>query len=213
MADSEAPSWLSSPAEDTSAPVNTPTISATAKTGETSNWANDNGVNIKTSTPSTGLGQSAVDEPSMGRAILIMRLTNVAGAFLLMILSVVTNIGLGFVKPAKFVIALYAGFGGLLILLQETQLSFLRVRMAMNFGFLFNPLLRFFYYILLSSMCWSLDVFGRVTACVVGALAVYNTYVLCKYPEYKESREKLAKEEDSKIRKRIKEQATKQILK
>lgn len=92
MADSEAPSWLSSPAEDTSAPVNTPTISATAKTGETSNWANDNGVNIKTSTPSTGLGQSAVDEPSMGRAILIMRLTNVAGAFLLMILSVRENL-------------------------------------------------------------------------------------------------------------------------
>jgi len=213
MAESEAPSWLSTPAEDTSAPSNAPSIPATAKIGETSNWANDNGVEVKTSTPSTGLDQNTVDDPSMGRAILLMRLMNVAGAFLLMILAIVTNIGLGIAKPSQFVVAFYVGFGGFLILLQETQLSFLRVRMAMNFGFLFNPPLRFFYYMLLASMCWPLNDFGKGTACVVGALAVYNTYILCKYPEYKERREKIAKEEDSRIKKRIKEQTMKQMLK
>jgi len=137
---------------------------------------------------------------------------NVGGGILLMILSFVNN--LSFPTPAKFIVALYAGLGGLLILLQETQLSFFRVRVAMNFGFLFSPLLRFLYYMLLASMCWSLDsILGKITSSLVGGLAVYNTFILCKYPEYKKCREELAKKEDAKIAERIKEQTFKQMLK
>ena len=105
---------------------------------------------------------------------------------------------------SSFILALYACFGGLLICCLETQLKFIRVIIALNFGFLFNSVWRFVFYMLLGSVTFSFD---YLPATIVGwaffATAVFNTYVLCRYPAYRKVREKIAEEEDKRIEARI----------
>lgn len=99
----------------------------------------------------------------------------------------------------------------------ETQLKFLRVMIAVNFGFLFNSFWRFLFYVLLGSVAWTFDgLFGKIVGGVFVGVALFNTYVLCRYPSYRRLREKIAQEEDKRIEARIskevKKQAVNQIL-
>ena len=119
---------------------------------------------------------------------------------------------------SSFVLAIYATCGGLLICCLETQLKFLRVIIAVNFGFLFNSVWRFIFYMVIASVSWSYDSFpGKVVAGVWVGIAIFNTYVLCRYPGYRRIREKIAEEEDKRIEARIskevKRQAVKQAMK
>ena len=119
---------------------------------------------------------------------------------------------------SAFVLAIYATCGGILICCLETQLKFLRVMIAVNFGFLFNSLWRFAFYLLLASVAWSFDnLFGKIVAGCLGGVAVFNTYVLCRYPTYRKLREQIAEEEDrrieARISKEVKKQAARQIMK
>lgn len=125
---------------------------------------------------------------------------------------------MGLPSISTFVLAIYAICGALLICCLETQLKFLRVMIAVNFGFLFNSSWRFLFYIVLASVCYSWhkiqgDIMGIAIVCV----AVFNTYVLCRYPSYRRIREKIAEEEDKRIEARIskevKKQAVSQIMK
>jgi COPI associated protein len=118
---------------------------------------------------------------------------------------------------SAFVLAVYAICGGLLICCLETQLKFLRVMIAVNFGFLFNSFWRFGFYLLLGSVSWSFDsLLGKIVAMAFAAVAVFNTYVLCRYPSYRKMREKIAEEEDkrieARIRKEVKKQAVRQVM-
>ena len=89
---------------------------------------------------------------------------------------------IGIPSPDTFVLAIYASCGGLLICCLETQLKFLRVIIAVNFGFLFNSLWRFIFYLLLASVTWSYnDLFGKIVAGCLAGCAIFNTYVLCRY--------------------------------
>jgi hypothetical protein len=118
---------------------------------------------------------------------------------------------------SSFVLAIYATCGGLLICCLETQLKFVRVVIALNFGFLFNSGCRFLFYLMLGSVAWSYDdIPGKIVAIAFAAVAIFNTYVLCRYPAYRKIREKIAEEEDKRIEARIskevKKQAASQIL-
>jgi hypothetical protein len=118
---------------------------------------------------------------------------------------------LGIPSLSGFVLAIYATCGGILVCCLETQLKFVRVLIAMNFGFLFNSIWRFFFYLLLGSIAWSFNnLFGKAVSIAFGAVAVFNTYVLCRYPEYKRLREKIAEEEDKRIEARISKEVKKQ---
>lgn len=82
---------------------------------------------------------------------------------------------------------------------------------AVNFGFLFNSVWRFVFYILLGSIAWSFDnLFGKIIAACFGGVALFNTYVLCRYPAYRKIREKIAEEEDKRIEARISKQVKRQ---
>ena len=117
-------------------------------------------------------------------------------------------------SPARWILAFYAWFSGLLVCCLETQLPFLRIAIAMNFGFLFNFVARFLFYLLMSSIAISFDdLLGRITSGVLVGTAFYNTYVLYRYPSYKKIRDKIAEEEDKKIRERINQQVRKQAVK
>ena len=95
----------------------------------------------------------------------------------------------------------------------ETQLKFLRVMIAVNFGFLFNSLGRFVFYLVLASLCYSLDgLSGSIMSIIIICVAVFNTYVLCRYPKYRQIREKIAEEEDKRIEARISKEVKKQAV-
>ena len=114
---------------------------------------------------------------------------------------------------SSFVLAIYAVCGGLLICCLETQLKFLRVMIAVNFGFLFNSVWRFLFYMVLGSVAWSYDdLGGRIVSCCIGGVAFFNTYVLCRYPSYRKIREQIAEEEDKRIEARISKEVKKQAV-
>jgi hypothetical protein len=115
-------------------------------------------------------------------------------------------------------LGVYAVCGGLLICCLETQLKFFRVLIAVNFGFLFNSGWRFLFYMILGSVCWSFGgIMGITMAAVMTGTALFNTYILCRYPAYRKVREQIAEKEDKriedKISKEVKTQALKQATK
>jgi len=116
--------------------------------------------------------------------------------------------------PATWVLAVYASCGGLLVCCLETQLKFLRVLIAMNFGFLFHSIWRFVFYLILGSVAWAYGhIFGKATGVLLGVVALFNAYVLCRYPSYRKMREKIAEEEDKRIEARISKEVKKQAVK
>jgi len=95
----------------------------------------------------------------------------------------------------------------------ETQLKFLRVMIAVNFGFLFNSTWRFLFYVVLASVCYSWHkIQGWIMAIAIICVALFNTYVLCRYPGYRKIREKIAEEEDKRIEARISKEVKKQAV-
>lgn len=112
-----------------------------------------------------------------------------------------------------WVMSIYAAFGGILVCCMETQLKFVRTSIAMNFGFLFHSIYRFIFYCLMASVSWSYKgLLGKITAITLGVVAVFNTYVLCRYPTYRRMREKIAEEEDKRIEAKINQQVRKQAM-
>jgi hypothetical protein len=111
------------------------------------------------------------------------------------------------------VLAIYATCASMLICCLETQLKFLRVMIAVNFGFLFNSVWRFIFYMVIASVSWSYDsIPGKIVAGVWAGIAVFNTYVLCRYPGYRSIREKIAEEEDKRIEGRISKEVKRQAV-
>ena len=109
--------------------------------------------------------------------------------------------------------AIYASCGGLLVCCLETQLKYVRTIIAMNFGFLFNSVYRFLFYCLMASVTWSYgNLLGKITAITLGVVAVFNTYILCRYPTYRKMREKVAEEEDKRVQAKINQQVRKQAI-
>lgn len=52
----------------------------------------------------------------------------------------------------------------------------------------------------------------QVSAIVTIVCAVLNFYVLCRFPSYREERDKLAREEDAKINERMNEEIKKRAM-
>ncbi|GKY99020.1 hypothetical protein MPSEU_000857700 [Mayamaea pseudoterrestris] len=160
----------------------------------------------------TGAETIEAADAELPRMILFMRLANLCAAGGMIACSILMMIGLPAVSG--FVLAIYATCGALLICCLETQLKFLRVMIAVNFGFLFHSVWRFLFYLLLGSVAWSYDtLFGKIVAgCFIGC-ACFNTFILCRYPGYRKIREKIAEEEDKRIEARISKEVRRQATK
>lgn len=127
--------------------------------------------------------------------------------------QIFTAVGSVISNPPVFILSIYATCGGLLICCLETQLKFLRVIIAINFGFLFNFFWRFLFYLLLASVTWSYNaLIGQIMAGVLVGVAIFNTYILCRYPSYRKIRERIAEEEDKRIEARISKEVKKQAI-
>jgi len=151
-------------------------------------------------------------EEDLPRLILSMRVLNMAAAALLITCSVFTLIP-GGTHISVWVMSIYAMCGGTLVCCLETQLKFVRTIIAMNFGFLFNSVYRFFFYCLMASVAWSYGgLLAWITSITLVVVACFNTYVLCRYPAYRRMREKVAAEEDQRIQAKINQQVRTQAL-
>lgn len=149
-----------------------------------------------------GGGATSADDKELPSIVLFMRLANMGAAAILIIVSIFNMVGLP--PISTFILAIYATCGGLLVCCLETQLKFLRVVIALNFGFLFSPFLRFLFYFILASVALAYDdLSGKIACIVIVATAVFNTYVLIRYPAYRAVREKIAEEEDRRIEAKI----------
>jgi hypothetical protein len=148
------------------------------------------------------------------RIILMMRLANIGVAAALMLISLIKMAGLPSIS--MWVLSMYALCGALLICLLETQLKFLRVAIALNFGFLFSATLRFLYYFLLATISFTFGIFGGIVAFAIVSVAIFNAYVLFRFPSYRAVRERIAEEEDrlieAKVSREVKRQTAKSLL-
>ena len=142
----------------------------------------------------------AGDDCELPKLVLIMRLGNIVAAGLL-IAGSVGNLWKIF-NISKMVLAGYGVCFGILICCLELNLSFLRVRIASSFGFLYNPLLRLIFSVLLASIAFSFETILGIIACgALLILALFNTYVICRYPQYRAALKELS-DEDEKVIKR-----------
>lgn len=66
---------------------------------------------------------------------------------------------------------------------------------------------------ILSSVAWSYEnLGGKIMAIALAAVAVFNTYILCRYPSYRRIRESIAEEEDKRIEARISKEVKRQAV-
>jgi len=199
---SGSPSWLS-----TSAPV--PSASAPSPAVDP--------LSIESSTEDARAGTTGTDAANgkdLPSIILMMRLVNMGAAGALIAISILSILSPLNASISVTVLAVYAICGGLLICCLETQLKFLRVMIAVNFGFLFNSMWRFLFYMILGSVAYSFEsITGKIMACVLGGVAIFNTFILCRYPAYRKVREQIAEEEDKRIENRISKEVKTQALK
>ena len=119
---------------------------------------------------------------------------------------------LGLPSISNIILGVYGIIFSTLVFVTETQIFLFRKLIAVNFGFLFHPILRLLFYGVLCSVAISYEsLLGYVSAGLVAACAAYNTYVLWVYPEYKEERDRLAREEDQVVESRLREEGLKQV--
>ena len=101
----------------------------------------------------------------------------------------------------KMILGGYGICFGLLICCLELNLSFLRIPIASNFGFLYSPTLRLGFYFLMAMVAWSFEtLLGMIAAGVLGVLSLMNTYVLCRYPGYRKVLMEVADEDEKRLR-------------
>mmetsp|Transcript_108 Transcript_108/g.187 ORF Transcript_108/g.187 Transcript_108/m.187 type:complete len:138 (-) Transcript_108:403-816(-) len=109
--------------------------------------------------------------------------------------------------PARWVLAGYATLGGLLLLTIESPFSSLRMSVALNFGFLYNPFLRLLFHALMGLIAWSFHtLLGDLTAAALGLMAPVNAYVLCMHSSYSAERDSALEEEERLIEARVREE-------
>ena len=118
----------------------------------------------------------------------------------------------GIESPVEWVLSVYGAAAGCLLFGLETQLKFLRHRIADSFGFLYTSALRFLFLLLTASVVWlHHHVFSDAVAICLVVIAFVNLYAMCCYPEYEDEREVLMREEDRRLGRLIRKEVTKKI--
>uniref|UniRef100_A0A7R9WCL4 Uncharacterized protein n=1 Tax=Pseudictyota dubia TaxID=2749911 RepID=A0A7R9WCL4_9STRA len=150
------------------------------------------------------------DGANFPKALLGLRIANVGTAVLLMASSITvmtTVLTWPPTTPARWVLAAYATMGGLLLICLESPFSALRTCVALNFGFLYNPLLRFIFHALMCSITWSFHtLLGNLTVVALAITAPVNAYCLCMHQSLTAERDAALKEEERLIEARVREE-------
>jgi len=199
--DDQMPAWLTNDAPapaPAAAPAAAPAPAPSAKT------------NTPAAAPAPAAQSAVNDDPEQLKGIILFtRLLNLGVSIAVIAHAVYNFIGLPNLK--FWILGFYATIFGCLICCLETQLKFIRTAIALNFGFLFDPFLRFWFYILMATVELSFErLWPQILAGVLAGTALYNTYVLCKYPAYRKMRDQIALEEDKRIEARLRDRMRKE---
>mmetsp|Transcript_91686 Transcript_91686/g.262088 ORF Transcript_91686/g.262088 Transcript_91686/m.262088 type:complete len:286 (-) Transcript_91686:63-920(-) len=119
---------------------------------------------------------------NLPKLVMYMRLANVAIAILMVTSAVLSS--LGSADLSTLVLGCYVSCFGCLLCCFETHLKQVSILIADNCGFLYNAKGRCVFLILIATLCFSLNVIGKVTGGLTVAVACLNLYVICKFPEY-----------------------------
>lgn len=107
------------------------------------------------------------------------------------------------------VLASYGIFFGLLVCSLESNLSILRKPIASNFGFMYDPILRLMFSLLMGMVAWSFDtLLGYLSAGALSFTAGWTTFVLCMHPNHGRALREISDEEE----RRLKEEGVRLLL-
>jgi hypothetical protein len=131
-----------------------------------------------------------ISSAPLPRLVTYMRWANVAVASL-MVCSAVLTILASAASLATVVIAVYVSCFGCLLCTFESHLSLFAGGIAENFGFMYSARGRFGFLVLLSTLCFSLNLIGKVGSSLpCGMMAVLNTalFLYLSWPVFAEVR-------------------------
>jgi len=215
----DVPSWVSNDVSATTVAADAPTpipASPPAPGKDSILGASPTEAPAQTSLAATMMTESTstvnvVDQEQYIKLVTFMRAINMGVAVAIVTVSVL-ECQLGVRAFGVWILAMYASCGGCLVCLTETELSFFRGMIASNFGFLFNSVLRFIFYLLLGTITWTYGLMGQLVAGALVLVACYNTFIICKYPAYKKMKEEIADEAEKKVNAKIQKEMQKQVL-
>jgi len=215
----DVPSWVSNDVSATTVAADAPTpipASPPAPGKDSILGASPTEAPAQTSLAATMMTESTstvnvVDQEQYIKLVTFMRAINMGVAVAIVTVSVL-ECQLGVTTFGVWILAMYASCGGCLVCLTETELSFFRGMIASNFGFLFNSVLRFIFYLLLGTITWTYGLMGQLVAGALVVVACYNTFIICKYPAYKKMKEEIADEAEKKVNAKIQKEMQKQVL-
>jgi len=116
------------------------------------------------------------------KLIQYMRMANVAVASMMVASAFLTLIGTW--SLSVLVISVYVACFGCMLCCFETHAKTVSAVLSENFGFMYSAKGRFVFLVLLSTLCFGLDLLGKITACALCLVALLNLYVILKFPEY-----------------------------
>jgi len=124
-----------------------------------------------------------ISSAPLPRLVTYMRWANVCVASL-MVASALLTILASAASLATVVIAVYVTCFGCLLCTFESHLSLFAAVIAENFGFMYSARGRFGFLVLLSTLCFTLNLIGKITGLLLVLAACLNLYTIVKFPEY-----------------------------
>lgn len=118
------------------------------------------------------------------KLVTYMRVANFLAAGLMIASSVLTILADSSASFSTLIICLYVSCFGCLLCCFETHLKSVAGVIADNFGFMYSARGRFVFLTLLSTLCFGMDLIGKLTGVLLCLTACLNLYVIIKFPEY-----------------------------
>ena len=126
------------------------------------------------------------ERANLNKLALRMRLANVIAASLMITSAVLTILADSNATVSTLVVGIYVSCFGCLLCCFETHLAVVARIISENFGFMYSAKGRFAFLVLLSTLCFTLDLIGKITGGLLCATAILNLYVICRFPQYEE---------------------------
>lgn len=120
----------------------------------------------------------------LSKLVVYMRVANVATASLMVASAVLSLLTAG--SLSTIVIGTYLSAFGCLLCCFEAHLKSMTSLIAGNFGFMYTAKGRFVFLVLLSILCFTLNLIGKITGVLLVCTALLNLYVILKFPDYEQ---------------------------
>jgi hypothetical protein len=104
------------------------------------------------------------------------------GVGILMLIAGIFSLGTN--NLATLFLAFYVSFFGILIVCVEVALKAVARVIAENFGFLYNPVMRFLFLFLNMVLCYELGLIGKIAVCVLAFTGCTHIYVAWRHPQF-----------------------------